>query len=142
MSIFSKGVGMVTGSSWIEYALVVLLAAAIFGAIFRFGDTYGYNKRDVTAKAATITALKVAAAEQAELQTQIFDRQNIISQLSGKLAVALSNTTVTTMVVHDHVLKEVKIPVYDMCIVPKSGTQLLHDIATKYNYLIDGSTIK
>lgn len=122
--------------SWVKYLGILLLLLAIVGGIFKVGDSYGYNRRDVVAKQELIDKQKANADL---IQKQRDDNASLQAQLSktsGQLQTAL-NTHVDPVVqyVTRTVTKEIEKPVYLSCAVPASGVSVLTDTTRQLNQL-------
>lgn len=122
--------------SWVKYLGILLLLLGIVGGIFKLGDTYGYDRRDVIAKTEVINQQRADAKAVEEQRVANKKLADDLATTSGQLQDAL-NTKLPPVIqyVNRTVTKEVEKPVYLSCTIPASGVSVLTNTTNKLNQL-------
>lgn len=109
---------------WVKLLVVLALAG---GLVFT-GYNLGYDSRDLEVKTEQLAAIEDAAVREDSLRAQL-------SIVSMNLQEALQQVRVEVVYVDRVTRQEIQKPIYNQCLVPQSGTQLMVENATRLNNL-------
>lgn len=127
--------------TWVKVAVVALILSAAFAWTSHTSYKYGFNERDVQAKADTIKQRDADLDAQKKIMADKAALQLKYDGLSDELATTKLQLDQAKSDVKIKVVKEIQSnPVYQSCIMPPSGLQIIIDQATKLNAIRSGST--
>jgi hypothetical protein len=136
MSLFSFVI-----PTWVKVVGFSLILAAIIGGSAHLGYNYGYDKRDVAAKADVIAQQQADLKAQQQLMADKKALQDKYDGLSQELLDTQQKLQQAKSDVQVKIVKEIHSnPVYQSCVVPPSGVQLLRDQAKQLNSIRAGSS--
>jgi uncharacterized protein involved in exopolysaccharide biosynthesis len=124
---------------WVKFAVAGVVLAVILGWTAHTSYTYGYNKRDVAAKAEIIAQQNADMKARDALDAQKKQLQDKYDSLAAELQTTQNQLAEEKKNVKTKIVKEIQSnPVYQSCTMPPSGVQIIRDQAQQLNSIRSG----